>query len=335
MKDNGVVYPDFSHLFESSPNQHWPLALAFHESPERYYMCRLHGYDDAGVNALVSRVVREYDRQTRGADTVVLSAEAFGNLSKEGLIRLKEWLSPRFADITPVFYARPPGFNSFYSMLQEFVKGGACPSAEDVVSRPVFLQVEQARKIEAVFPNVIFRVFDQKLLFNSDLFEDFFYASGLPRKVFPDRVASSNASLRVECLAFLYLFNKYSGANQQEKFFVRKALVRASRKFREKFSAPVSPCSSWDRELVSRFREPWSWYLQKAGFNLGASCHPCGSATCGRGSVRGLPRLFSGDAVEIWLSEYRLSETDIKEIMPEENFQVIKELVAGSRAVFR
>lgn len=261
----GVVYPDFSTHFPSKPNQHWPLAINFHFNPHRYYMLELNGYSQQETKKFCDEVMLTFYRQTYNADTVLLSAEAFANLNEDQLQMFLRRLGRQFDEIKAVFYARPPNFATFYSMFQEFVKGGQVPDAASVIRNNVFLQVEQSRKIERVFPDCVFRVFSREAMVGEDVVTDFLWTSNLGFLVGSANSSRSNSSLALESVALLYFCNKNMALSRQERFKVRQAVVRFDRQARQMLTAAVPPCPRWDAEIKKRLHSDWCEYLGRAG----------------------------------------------------------------------
>jgi hypothetical protein len=285
-------------------------------------MLKMHGYSVAGAGRFVEQVIESFSRQTENMGITILSAEAFANLELEQLERVKSWLSDRFDIIRPIYYARPPGFSGFYSMFQEFVKGGDAPPASKVVRNRVFMQVEQSRKIAKVFPECNFRVFSREDLTDEDIVLDFLDATGLEgaRPIVERR--RSNPGLSLESVSLLFFFNKTAGVTSEEKFAVRQAIVRFDKLARQRLTTAVPPSADWEFELKLHSIDDWIEYLERAGRTQDSKTLSTEKSSLRRRSLRS-DLLTDKNSMASWLKSFVPNsalvapyiENDVREVL--------------------
>lgn len=295
----GILYPNLADLFPSNPNQHWPLAVSFQSEPAKYYMLSLYQYGSDQTRSLINAVRNRIEESLGNCEVLILSAEAFANLDEAELERFCAWLNERVPNVEGIFYARPPRFDGFYSMLQETVKGGHVPTALNVLNSIRFQQLQHAGKLNRVFSNMQFRVFEPNSLANGDIVEDFRIHAGLPELSRPDFQRRVNQRICPSCLALLYFFNKQTSVDQRKKFAVRRSIVS----YDETYCDPVETANiepnGWDEDIRNYCRIDWEPFLALAGANVHQTSRVPGPEASRKGEL-----ITSSTVLERWLREW-------------------------------
>lgn len=217
---------------------------------------RIAGRSNDQISAFNERVYRKLEniRDRRGFQ--IISGEAIFHLKEAALVRLRDFFSDAFDEITVVGYVRPPSSYMESSFIQ-LVKNHECGKLNLQKLWPRYRK--KLEKFDRVFgkSNVILRPFTQESLANKDVVQDFCLFLGETIESSLVRRVNESLSLEATCILFAYRRAAPHYLNHPRKLEDNNALIKSLARFGERklrFShsllAPTLECHRYDVEWV-------------------------------------------------------------------------------------
>jgi hypothetical protein len=224
LETSGILYPPGHPIVHC----HGQLGSAFEPNPASYVF-NFHGgrNDIARIKTEDSRYISDFVAaiENSNANTMIVSYEGFFGLSKDALVRLRDFLYRFSRECKVLFYCRPP-LDFARSELSQRARMGVRAFPEDSAADaefPILTFEDNIPKFIDVFGkcNVISRKYDRKSLYQGDIVHDIFYTIGRHSIISDKYVAvrenksiSHEAMLIAECLRTMsdpsWLGNEFS-----------------------------------------------------------------------------------------------------------------------------
>ena len=283
LKSKNITYPNFSDTFPTKPSSHWPVAVAFMKQPELYYLFKDYKYSAAVATEFSNDVRARLVELSKSSQNLLISSEAFANLEQEELESLKAFLNQLFDQVSVVFYARYPDQSSFVSFFQQSVKGGHCPSYQDVIHNRTFKQTEQAVKLKSVFgDDLCLKTFRRDKLFQRCIVKDLLNTMKLGDSLKEEiSVWSINQSMLHASIALLYFYNahliKTEGglARRSDSFSKIFSEIRNlnSKLLADRYAKLEFPFSKWSARFRLDTFKDWEEFLELSNQEEALSTH--------------------------------------------------------------
>lgn len=270
LEQSGILYPNLS-IADIKARSHFPLAVAFHESPEKYYVMKDLKYGESAAKEYCKQVISTFDAQLAATtcDTVLVSSEAIGMLNPGSMASLCAFLEERFDDINAVYYGRPP-IPAVMSFLQHEIQAGNPGSVASSVNGPNMSFGGSAQRLQHQFGDrLALRIFDRDKLHNGDILSDLFY-SGFGKKTLPAGVKSgdTNVALSAKATAFLFFMNREvsrRGAAGINPVFTQVRVVAESYMRKETTREKLKfPSASWEAAVRQSLADDFQLFLSLA-----------------------------------------------------------------------
>jgi hypothetical protein len=336
LKEMGILYPDLD-TQGITARSHYPLAVAFQEQPENYYIMKDNGFDAATAQAYAADIRKIFLSQVAASncDIVFVSSEAIGQLSPRELAGCDAFLREHFRQVELIYYARAP-LDSLLSFFQQNLRGGNNTNIKTLSEHKMMAFGATAHELKVQFGDSLrLRLFQRDELYKRDIVADLFHElMGIGDLPAGFAAQSTNVALSAQSSAFLYFANKkiprrlngrlnplFTEVNLVAEKYTRDYSYTSSAKLR-------LPSDAWAAFIRSALAQDYLLFLSHAGFHEKAAVFSKQLTK----DKQELSTLVAPNAKEVERWMYRSIAGFRFDLIPEHIANIVRSAVAESHA---